>query len=80
MAKPNEKPKPKDAPKPQADTRPSGRDFDDSQKYQYHKEQANAAFKAGDIVKSTNHLNAMRHAGKRLHDQAKWARQHKKAQ
>ena len=58
-------------------SRPSGRDFSDSQKFQYHKKEANVAFKKGDIVKSTNHLNAMRHAGKRLQDQATWAKKNK---
>ena len=57
--------------------RPSGKEFNDSQKFQYHKEQANIAFKKGDIVKSSNHMAAMRHAGKRLHEQAKWARENK---
>ena len=58
-------------------TRPSGKDFNDSQKYQYHKQEANAAFKKGDIVKSQNHLSAMRRAEKRLREQAKWARENK---
>ena len=61
----------------QTNNRPSGKDFNDSQKFQYHKAEANKSFKKGDIVKSTNHLNAMRHAGKRLHEQAKWARENK---
>ena len=61
----------------QSSGRPNGKDFNDSQKFQYHKAEANKSFKKGDIVKSTNHLNAMRHAGKRLHEQAKWARENK---
>ena len=65
------------APKQMEMVRPSGRDFNDSQKFQYHKTEANKAFKAGDIVKSTNHLNAMRQAGKRLHEQAAWAKENK---
>ena len=72
--------KPKVAAKPKATaatTRPSGRDYNDSQKFQYHKAEANKAFKSGDIVKSTNHLNAMRHAGKRLQEQAEWAKKNK---
>jgi len=63
----------------QASGRPSGKDFNDSQKFQYHKKEANVAFKKGDIVKSTNHLNAMRHAGKRLQEQAEWARKNPNA-
>ena len=59
---------------PKAESRPSGRDFTESQKYQYHKTEANKAFKAGDIVKTTNHLNAMKHASDRMHEQAKYAR------
>ena len=71
---------PKQAPKatqtamPFTQSRPSGKDFSDSQKFQHHKKEANIAFKKGDIVKSTNHLTAMRHAGKRLQEQAEWAR------
>jgi len=60
-----------------AQGRPSGKDFNDSQKFQYHKAEANKAFKQGDIVKSSNHLAAMRHAGKRLHEQAEWAKKNK---
>jgi len=58
--------------------RPSGKDFSASEKYQYHKKEANKAFKADDIVKSSNHLAAMRRAEKTLQEQAKWARENKK--
>jgi len=58
--------------------RPSGKDFSASQKYQYHKKEANKAFKNDDIVKSSNHLAAMRRAEKTLQEQAKWARENKK--
>ena len=71
---------PKTNAKPEAkttSTRPSGKDFTASQKYQYHKAEANKAFKADDIVKSTNHLNAMRRAQKTLQEQAEWARKNK---
>ena len=57
--------------------RPSGKDFTASEKYHYHKEQANIAFKKDDIVKSTNHLNAMRRAEKTLQEQAEWAKKNK---
>jgi hypothetical protein len=58
--------------------RPSGKDFSASQKYQYHKKEANKAFKQDDIVKSSNHLAAMRRAEKTLQAQAEWARKNKK--
>jgi len=58
--------------------RPSGKDFSASQKYQYHKKEANKAFKNDDIVKSSNHLAAMRRAEKTLQTQAEWARKNKK--
>ena len=61
----------------QMNTRPSGKDFTASQKYQYHKQEANTAFKQNDIVKCSNHLSAMRRAEKTLREQAKWARENK---
>ncbi len=73
MAK-NETPK---AAAPQANSRPSGRDFKPSEKYHYHKDEANKAFKAGNIVKSSNHLAAMRRAEKTMQAQAKWAKENK---
>ena len=62
----------------QVTNRPSGKDFSASQKYQYHKKEANKAFKNDDIVKSSNHLAAMRRAEKTLQTQAEWARKNKK--
>jgi len=56
-------------------TRPSGKGFSASQKYQYHKKEANTAFQKGDIVKSSNHLSAMRRAENTLRSQAKWAKE-----
>ena len=61
----------------QMNTRPSGKNFKPSEKYHYHKKEANKAFKAGDIVKSTNHLSAMRRAEKTMQEQAKWARENR---
>ena len=61
----------------QINIRPSGKNFTASQKYQYHKQEANKAFKSGDIVKSSNHLSAMRRAENTLREQAKWARENK---
>ena len=70
-------PKAATATQTQMNTRPSGKNFTASQKYQYHKQEANKAFKADDIVKSTNHLQAMRRAEKTLQEQAKWAKENK---
>jgi len=58
-------------------TRPSGKSFSASQKYQYHKKEANIAFKSNDIVKCSNHLSAMRRAENTLREQAKWAKENK---
>ena len=84
MAKTTETAKPKptakpatNAPAPSPSARPSGKDYKPSAKYQYHKEQANLAFQSGDIVKTSNHLLAMRRAEQTLHEQAKWAKEHK---
>jgi len=60
-----------------ADSRPSGKNYKPSEKYHYHKDEANKAFKAGDIVKSSNHILAMRRAEKTLREQAEWAKKNK---
>jgi hypothetical protein len=51
-----------------------------SEKYHYHKDEANKAFKDGDIVKTSNHMAGMRRAEKTMQEQAAWAKEHKPKQ
>lgn len=55
-------------------SRPRGRDFTPSERYHYHKENADKSYQAKNFAKATNHIQGMRFAKQELEARAEYRR------